>query len=139
MRAPVVVLAGWLVALACLAGCGSDSPADTFRTQADAVCKDGNDAIDEVSKDFGPDGPTPEQLAVAAPKVPQLMTHELDRLAALDVPPELADDVASMLATFRAVVATMRQQGTAFFERKDQPFAAAYAKAKALGLDECAH
>ena len=135
----VAALAGCLVVLVAAGGCGSDSPADTFREQADAICKDGNDAIDEVSKDFGPDGPTPEQLAVAAPKVPRLMTTELDRLAALDVPAGLADDVATMLATFRAVVSTMEQQGTAFFERKDKPFAAAYALAKDLGLDECAH
>jgi hypothetical protein len=55
------------------------------------------------------------------------------------VPADLADDVAAMLAGFRAVVTTMEQQGTAFFERKDEPFAAAYAQAKDLGLDECAH
>lgn len=125
-------------------GCGSDggsgglSAAD-FREQAQAICRDGNAAIDELSADFGKDGPTRAQLEEAAPKVPGLMDHELDRLAALDPPADLADDVDAMLAAFRAVVGSMREQGTAFFDRTDEPFQDAYARAAALGLDECAH
>ena len=141
MRAPAAVLAGCLLLLGA-AGCSSDGQDGSdraFRTQANAICEDGNKAIDEVSKDFGPDGPTPEQLAVAAPKVPRLISGELDRLAALDVPADLADDVAAMLASFRAVVTTMEQQGTDFFAHAQAAFADAYAQAKALGLDECAH
>jgi hypothetical protein len=127
-----------------LAGCGGDTAsgplsAGDFRKEAQAICKDGNAAIDELAADFGKDGPTHAQLEEAAPKVPGLMDHELDRLAALEPPSDLADDVDAMLAAFRSVVGSMREQGTAFFDRTDEPFHDAYAKAAALGLDECAH
>ena len=124
--------------LAVLTGCGGSSADADFRRRADAICADGNRAIDRVSRDFGPKGPTPEQLAVAAPQVPRLMTAELDRLAALDPPADLADEVARMLAEFRRVVRTMEQQGTAFFAHGREHFAKAYAMAEDLGLHACA-
>jgi hypothetical protein len=139
----VVAAAAGLVVAMGVAGCGGDpsGPLDAgqFRKQADAICKDGNAAIDELAKDFAEGGPTRAQLEAAAPKVPGLMDRELDRLEALEPPADLADDVAAMLAEFRSVVQSMREQGTAFFDRTDEPFAAAYRKAKDLGLDECAH
>jgi hypothetical protein len=122
-----------------LSGCGgSQDAAAAYRKQANAICADGNRAIDEVAKDFGPEGPTPAQLAVAAPKVPRLMTAELDRLAALHPPADLADEVDRMLAEFRRVVGTMEQQGTAFFAHGREHFAKAYAMAEHLGLQACA-
>ena len=121
------------------AGCGgSQDPATQFRHRANAICADGNHAIDQLAKDFGPKGPTAAQLAKAAPQVPRLMTAELDRLAALEPPPDLADAVARMIAEFRRVVGTMEQQGTTFFEHGREHFAKAYAMAKDLGLDTCA-
>lgn len=121
-----------------LSGCGGQDGAVAYRKQANAICADGNRAIDEVAKDFGPNGPTPAQLAVAAPKVPRLMTAELDRLSALHPPADLADEVDRMLAEFRRVVGTMEQQGTAFFAHGREHFAKAYAMAERLGLQACA-
>lgn len=121
-----------------LAGCGGSDDDTQFRHRANAICADGNRAIDEVAKDFGPHGPTPAQLAEAAPKVPRLMSAELDRLAALEPPADLAEEVDRMLAEFRRVVATMQREGTAFFAHGREHFAEAYAMAKDLGLDACA-
>ena len=140
----VLAVTAGLAMAACLGACGGDNgsgrlSADEFREQAQAICKDGNAAIDRISADFGPDGPTRAQLEEAAPKVPGLMDHELDRLAALVPPEDLVDDVAVMLAEFRSVVRSMEEQGAAFFDRLDVPFGGAYAKADALGLSECAH
>jgi hypothetical protein len=139
----VIAVAAGLVVVTCVAGCGGDPggplEAGQFRKQADAICKDGNAAIDELAKDFGKGGPTRAQLEEAAPKVPGLMDRELDRLAALTPPADLADEVGAMLAEFRSVVRSMREQGVAFFDRTDKPFADAYAKAAHLGLGECAH
>ncbi|HEY0903529.1 MAG TPA: hypothetical protein VGE14_06540 [Marmoricola sp.] len=131
-----------------LSGCGAENGSGDgtlttaeFRDRAEEICGESNEAIQRLAEDFGPDGPTPEQLEVVAPKMPGLIGAELDRLAALRPPAELADEVAAMIADFRAVVATMRDQGAAFFEREDpsESFAGAYARASALGLDECAH
>lgn len=127
-----------VVLAALLAGCGSQDPAVQFRHQANKICADGNADIDKLSRDFGPHGPTAAQLAEVAPQVPRLMTAELDRLAALEPPADLADEVARMIAEFRRVVGTMEQQGTAFFEHGREHFAKAYAVAKDLGLDTCA-
>jgi hypothetical protein len=141
LRAVIVSIA----VTACIAGCGADDgdsgrlSAREFRKQAQAICKKGNAAIDEVAADFGADGPTDQQLEEAAPKVPGLINDELDHLAALEPPEAIADEVDAMLDSFRTVVRSMEEQGVAFFARKDVPFAAAYGKAKDLGLDECAH
>jgi hypothetical protein len=143
MHRIVAMLAGIALAMP-VSACGDDGGAGSlsageFRDQAQAICKDGNAAIDEVAKDFGADGPTRDQLEEAAPKVPRLIDDELDRLDALVPPEDLAEDVEAMLASFRAVVRSMEEQGPAFFERDDDPFGEAYAKAEALGLEECAH
>ena len=145
MSRTVTTLVG-LVLVAGLSGCGADNEggrpgelsADGFREQAQAICKDGNAAIDQLAEDFDPSGPTREQLERVAPQVPPLLDEELDRLAALDPPTNLADEVDEMVASFRTVVRSMRAQGAEFFEREDDPFDAAYAQAEELGLDECA-
>lgn len=139
------VVAGVLAALAvATSACGADLPrtgrlsAEEFRAEAESICADGNAAIDELSRDFGADGQTEAQLDEAAETVPRLMTAELDRLAALEPPADLADEVAAMLAEFRRVVASMREQGPDFFELGRAHFADAYAQAKKIGLDTCA-
>jgi hypothetical protein len=137
MKASRAIVAALAVA-AFAVGCGSQDPAAQFRHQANRICADGNAAIDKLSRDFGPNGPTAAQLAEAAPQVPRLMTGELDRLAALQPPPDLADAVARMIAEFRRVVGTMEQEGTTFFAHGREHFAKAYAMAKDLGLDTCA-
>jgi hypothetical protein len=139
-RRAVPVAVALMAALALLLGAcgGTQDAAAQYRRRANSICADGNKAIDHVARDFGPNGPTPEQLAKAAPQVPRLMTAELDRLAALHPPADLADAVARMLAEFRRVVGTMEQQGTAFFEHGREHFAQAYAMADDLGLHACA-
>jgi hypothetical protein len=127
--------AGALLVTVAAAGCGGDS--DGFEDRAEAICRDGNAAIDRLAEDFAESGPTREQLEEVAPKMPVLMGAELDRLAALEPPPDLADEVDSMLASFRVEIERMRREGPAFFEH-GQPFAAAHGKAEELGLDECA-
>jgi hypothetical protein len=135
-RAGVAALVVALLAL--LAGCGGSSADAEFRHRADAICAEGNRAIDRLARDFDPNGPDATQLAEAAPQVPALMNAELDRLAALEPPADLADEVARMLAEFRRVVHTMEQQGTAFFAHGREHFAKAYAMAGDLGLHACA-
>ena len=78
-------------------GSGAQTTAE-FRDRAEEICGESNEAIQRLAEDFGPDGPTHEQLEVVAPKMPGLIGAELDRLAALRPPAELADEVAAMIA-----------------------------------------
>jgi hypothetical protein len=130
-----------VVPLAALAACGSDDDHLTkqeFQTQANAVCADANATIGETLGPIFAGEPTPEQLQEALDTIVATSRTTHDDIAALDAPPDLSDDVDTMLTSFDAATDEAESQGLAFFETEGDPWADAGQQAGALGLDACA-
>jgi hypothetical protein len=112
--------------------------AAAYRAQAQDICRAGNTAIAKVGADLGDGQPAAEQLDAALAKTTDLLDQELEQLGHLKPPADLAAGVDAMLASVRATLARLQQQGGRALLSQDDPFAEANAKAEALGLDACA-
>jgi hypothetical protein len=108
-----------------------------LRKQASSVC-DSFDA--DIGAVFGslPDKPTHDQAQEAAGRLAQLIGREVDSLATLSPPAELANKYDAMVSAARKGVAAIETQGAAFFESNDNPLADAERLADELGITACA-
>lgn len=131
------------LALAGLAGCGDDDSAlsaEEFIAQADRICADGNArigaAVPEGPRDGPPSGPEAEAFY-------EVMVDETERqIAAVDAlaaPDAMKADVEELLAVAREAVSTLRSTPAAeYLAQRSNPFAPVSAKAREIGLAECA-
>jgi hypothetical protein len=118
---------------------------DEFLEQGNAICKEGNDALDAAFEELevGPDG-QPSQDAVVALFEDTLIPNVSDQVEQLDElnpPEELEDDVDALVDDAEAAIAEIDEMiaddPEAFFEGED-PFEAVNEQAGELGLTECA-
>jgi hypothetical protein len=116
-------------------------PAD-FIAEADAVCAEGDEAIDaEAEKLFG-DGDEPsqeDQVAFVTDVVLPNIQEQLDGLEALDPPEEGAEEFATLIDDANAALDEIEADPAAFVESGggDGPFAEVNKQAQALGLKDC--
>lgn len=122
------------------AGCGDDGgmTATEFRERANGICADGNQEIGAaVGAVFGNDSPTPDDLQEALDTIVSISNRQLDDIEALDVPSDLENEVAALVAEGRSATDVAEAQGLAFFESEDDPWARTGELAVELGLDAC--
>lgn len=158
-------LAIFLIAVAALAGCGSDSidPGDTssstdtsstdtsnsadeqnvaeYRSEVNSICTAGNERIDALfsSSSLGPDATEP-QLVEMLDRILAAIDDQIDEIDKIDAPESLAIDVDAWLADSRTTAEDVRSSGAAFFEQQASgvnPFAAVNADAVELGFNAC--
>jgi hypothetical protein len=151
-RLPLSMLALLLAGGLAVSACGGDDDdvaasttsttsttltAASLRTQANAVCTSFDADIGAVFQSL-PDKPSRDEMQKAADDLARLVGRETDGLDALSPPAALAHDYDAMVAAARTGVATIKEQGPAFFESNANPLAEAERLAGALGLDACA-
>ena len=126
------------------AACGSDdsgalSKAD-YQKQADAVCAAAGEKMNPIFEAIFPklETATEAERKDAVDQMSKVIHQEIDDLAALEPPSDMADDVDAMLASVRTAADTMADQGADFWLNDSDPFADANQKAAALGLKACA-
>jgi hypothetical protein len=118
MKLRTLAILAALAALVVVAGCGggddSSSTSTTaaaaltkeeFITQADQICSDGDAAIQAAQPDFGPSGPSEDDLNafVTDTLVPNLQSQH-DAIAALGVPEGDEDTISSLLDSLQSAI-----------------------------------
>ncbi len=135
-------IAGVAALILGMAGCGSDSTlsASEYRTRAGAICERIDPDITAlfISLDSKGDDATPEDLQATVDGLLQLVNDEIDEIAALTPPDELASDARAMIAAARTAADATEAQGIGFFEDETNPFAEADRMATELGITACA-
>jgi hypothetical protein len=136
-------ITGAAIVMLGIAGCGGDDSALTageYRTQAGAICERIDPDITAlfISLESKGDTATPEDLQATVDALVQLVNTEIDEIAALTPPDELAADAEAMVAAARTAVSTTEAQGLGFFDDETNPFAEADRMASELGITACA-
>ena len=135
-----------LLVLLAFAGCGGDEhelSKDEFVDQANAVCTEGNEALDAAFSTAFPDGdPSDEDVkAFMDDTVLPGIRAQIDEIRALGSPDEIADDVESFLdgtdARLDEIGAMGAEELFALVTSGDDPFDALNDSAAELGLTEC--
>ncbi len=116
-------------------------PAD-FIKEADAICAEGDEAIDaEAKKTFGGGGEpsNEEQEAFVTDVVVPNIQDQLDQLAELDPPEEGAEEFEALISDANAALDEVESDPAGLFESGggEDPFADVNKQAKALGLTDC--
>jgi hypothetical protein len=125
--------------------CGSDQAdsdtltAPAFKEQVNALCVTEGQQIGEIIGPLFAGGePTPDQSQAALDQVVALSRDLADGISALAPPSSLAGDVDQLVVALdTATDEAAKQSGAEFFASEDDPWAAAGAMARDLGLDAC--
>lgn len=130
------------VLLAAVAGCGDDDDvlsAEEWRTQADAICEEGNERTDAILEPLFAEGePSEEQLQEALDALIADIESQIEDVDALEPPDDLSAEVDEFLDQARTDLDELREAGIAAFDQEEDPFAETTALAAELGLEECA-
>jgi hypothetical protein len=146
-----VLVALVLVAMATLVGCGDDEEAlskEEFLRQGNAVCAEGNEELDALFEEQFADleegeEPDPAQFAafIEDDVVPRVQ-EQIDDIADLEPPEELADDVEQLVTKAQAALDELEQQAKddpeALLQQEEDPFAEVNEDAAEIGLTVCA-
>jgi ABC-type glycerol-3-phosphate transport system substrate-binding protein len=149
----IMLLAGVVVIAAVVAGCGnSDDSSDTtaltkqqFIAQADAICKKGNDEIEEGFESFAKENDIPKNQEpndeqgkeiVETVIVPSVDTQS-EEIRALGAPSGDEDEITAMLDSLDEGIEEAEEDPESLFDSKSDPFADANKQAKAYGLKVC--
>jgi hypothetical protein len=114
-----------------------ESPKERFVAEATAICEASKHDIDVgFSAQLGGQ-PSPEQVAafLADVLVPQLRDR-MDRLEALELPPDDADELTALFADYRAVIDDIERDPAGAAALED-PFADVDARFDDYGLEAC--
>jgi hypothetical protein len=149
----IVLLAGIVATAAVLAGCGSsDDNSDTTATaltkqelikQGDAICKQGNRAIEKEAKEFAEDNdvdtgnPTKAQqeeviVEVVAPGVRQ----QVEEIGELSAPSDDESEIEAMVAAVEAATDELESDPAKLIEGKN-PLEKGSHLAVSYGFSEC--
>jgi hypothetical protein len=114
-----------------------ESPKERFVAEATAICEASKHDIDVGFNANLGGQPTPEQVAafLGDVLVPQLRDR-MDRLEALELPPDDADDLNALFADYRAVIDGIERDPAAAAAQED-PFADVDARFDDYGLEAC--
>lgn len=137
----VVFVALALIVPACSSdgGSGGDTlTAGELAAQANEICDDARERLDPQGEEvFGGGEPDPDALVAFHTTLVADLEVQLAQFRELSPPPELADDFAEYLALAAEGVEAVRAGGPDFLLTPADPFAAANARAAALGFDSC--
>ncbi|MGH9117293.1 MAG: hypothetical protein ACRD0A_05300 [Acidimicrobiales bacterium] len=114
-----------------------ETPRERFIAEATAICEASKRDVEVAfNAQLGSDA-TPEQIAgfLSGPLATQLRDR-LDRLEALELPPDDEDELAGLFADYRAVVEAVAAD-PARFVTEDDPFAAVDTRFDDHGLAAC--
>jgi len=135
-------LAGAIV-LAAASSVGA-AEGDKWRTQADAICSDGDHALQVVLRGKYPNGipsnPTAEDLQFVSEQASKFYQIEHDKIADLDRPAKLKKKIKKMLAVFQDgidTIASGADGGNITAEELNNALVPAAKQAKKLGLKVC--
>ena len=116
MQIRTLAILAALAALVVVAGCGGGSDSSTtsaaapltmdeFISQADQICSDGDAAISAAQPDFGPSGPSADDLNafVTDTLVPNLQDQH-DQIAALGVPAGDEETISALLDKLQTAI-----------------------------------
>ena len=119
------------------AGSATALPAE-FIDEADAICAEGDDAIDAEAEETFQDGQPSEkdQLAFVEDTVVPNVRQQLKDLKALDPPAEGADDFQALLDNANDALDQIESDPQAFIGGED-PFVEVNKQAQELGLQAC--
>ncbi len=105
---------------------------EEYLTRGNAACETDNAAIDAIFSDLtGPPDQATFDALVAA------VNQQIDDLAAVEPPPDLAEDHKALVEAARAAGDQMEAEGVAFFDDPTDPFEEANAMAVEMGLNAC--
>jgi hypothetical protein len=136
---------GLLVLVGTLAGCGTGGEAaltkEAFLEQGNAICREGNAAIEAAVPVEMMEGGEPSEEVMLAffDTIIDGTRQQLDNLDALAPPAELEADFDELIADARDTLEQVEADGPdALFGSEDDPFAYLDERALALGLAGCA-
>jgi hypothetical protein len=149
----IAMLAGVVAIAVIAAGCGSsDDNSSTssltkaeFIKQADAICKKGNDEIEEGFESFAKENnipknkePTDDQSKelVETVFVPSISSQS-EELRELGAPSGDEDEISAMLDSLDEGIEEAEEEPEALFNSKSDPFGPANKKAAQYGLKVC--
>lgn len=141
----LAALAALVVVAGCGGGDGSDSSSttaaaaltkDEFIAQADQICSDGDAAIQTAQADFGPKGPSPDDLDafVTDTLVPNLQSQH-DGIAALGVPEGDEDTISSLLDSLQSAIDSLQSDPSSV--TSTDAFTDVNQQAQDYGLQKC--
>ncbi len=143
--------AALVIALA-VAGCGSDDDGSSgdastditkeeFVTQANAICKSSNEAIEAASEEAFSSGKQPTQAEaeefITATVIPEV-EGQLDGIRELDIPEGEEDAVNEILDAADAGVEEVKADPISATTEESDPFGEANQLSDAYGMKECA-
>ena len=144
MRRASAILLSLLFALggtACNSGSDENRlTEEQFVSQANAICTEGNAAIDEAVDEMVADGGSPSDEE-AQELIDLILTNvrgQLDDIEELSPPEDLEADVDELISSARGEADALEEAGVAAIETGEPPFEESNAKAGELGLDACA-
>lgn len=113
---------------------------EEFVSQANAICTEGNAAIDEVVEEMvaGGGAPSDEEAQKLLEVILTNVRGQLDDIEELSPPEDLEDDVDDLISSARDEADALEEAGVAAIESGEPPFAESNAKAGELGLEACA-
>lgn len=145
MRRASAILLSLLFALggvACSSGSDEDRlTEEEFVSQANAICTEGNAAIDEAVEEMVAEaGGSPSDVE-SQELLDVILTNvrgQLDDIEALSPPEDLEGDVEDLISTAREEADALEDAGVDSIESGETPFEESNAKAEELGLEACA-
>jgi hypothetical protein len=151
MKLRTLAILAALAALVVVAGCGGGDDSSTsssttaaaaltkeeFIAQADQICTDGDAAIQAAQPDFGPSGPSEDDLNafVTDTLVPNLQSQH-DAIAALGAPEGDEDTVSSLLDQLQSAIDGVKADPSSVASGTDT-FADVNQAAQDYGLKKC--
>lgn len=117
---------------------GAASEAE-FVAAANEICATINEQIDSTLGGLflANEEPPIEDQQAGIDAIVDGTRQQADQIEALDVPADMQDDVAAMLASVRSAADEVEAAGPDFFGSSENPYADAGQQAIALGLTEC--
>ncbi len=133
--------------LAAAAGCGGDDglSADEYRSEANEICRTGNERIEQILEDatgeLESDSPSPERLGDVLGRSLDEIRRQMSEVRALDGPNELEADVNDVIGDAEEAADALDQQldedPVAALEQEEDPFEDVNRRLTDLGLTEC--
>jgi hypothetical protein len=147
----IVLLVGVVAIAAVVAGCGSSDETTSaltkqqFITQADAICKQGNEEIEEGFESFAEQNDIPKNQEPSNAQGKEIVEtvivpsvdSQAEGIRALSVPSGDEDEISAMLDSLDEAIEEAEEDPEALFTAKSDPFAKPNELAQDYGLKTC--
>lgn len=145
LAAGIAIVIGTITVTAC----GSDSSAlsaDEFRTEANKICDEGAERLEELGQDLadsfeGDEAPSEEAISDAMTEILDEIEDQIADLRALEGPDDLESDVNDVLDDAISALDDLRDQleedPMSVLESEEDPFADVNERLTELDLEKC--